>query len=180
MAVDANKITLGPARVTFDFGGTEPVIFEQTQGGVVLTYEETTRDINIDQLGTTPADVIITGRTASVAVPIAERDLAKLAKIIPGAVLVTDATDPTKQRVDVNAEIVQRLFPYAKKVKIEPLDIYATPADTVILHKAAPQSNLNYTYSYDNELITNTTFRAFPDADGLLISFGDPDADATP
>ncbi|QNK54565.1 hypothetical protein [Paenibacillus sp. PAMC21692] len=180
MAVDANKIALGPARVTFDFGGTSPVVFEQTQGGVVLTYEETTRDIPIDQLGTTAADVIITGRTASVAVPIAERDLEKLSKIIPGAVLVTDGADPTKQRVDVSAAVVARLFPFAKKVKIEPLDIYATPADTVILHKAAPQSNLNYTYSYDNELITNTTFRAFPDTaqDGLLISFGDPDADA--
>src|SRR5690606_1501573 len=132
----ADKIKLGPARVTFDFGGTEPIVFEQTQGGVVLTYEETTRDVNIDQLGTTPADVIITGRTASVAVPIAERDLAKLARIIPGATLVVDGADPTKRRVDVSAATVQRLFQYAKKVKVEPLDEFATADEIVVLHKA--------------------------------------------
>ncbi|MBJ6364147.1 hypothetical protein ACFOQM_23275 [Paenibacillus sp. GCM10012307] len=176
MAVDAEKIKLGPCRVTFDFEGTKPIVFEQTQGGVVLTYEETTRDINVDQLGSSAADVIITGRTASVAVPIIEHDLEKLAAIIPGAKLVIDGTDPTKKRVDVNALVVQRLFPFAKKVKLEPLDEKATVEDTVILHKAAPQTNLNYTYNYDNELVTNTTFRAFPDSDGLLISFGDPSA----
>ncbi len=101
----------------------------------------------------------------------------KLAAIIPGAKLVVDGTDPTKKRVDVNALVIQRLFPYAKKVKLEPLDYNATVENTVILHKAAPQTNLNYTYSYDNELVTNTTFRAFPDENGLLISFGDPDAE---
>lgn len=176
MAVDAEKIKLGPCKVTFDFGGTKPVIFEQTQGGVVLTYEETTRDINVDQLGTSPADVIITGRTATIAIPIVEYDLEKLASIIPGAKLVTDATDPSKKRVDINALKVERLFKYAKKVKLEPLDSDATESDTVILHKAAASTNLNYTYSYDNELVTNTTFRAFPDEDGELISFGDPSA----
>jgi len=176
MAVNAEKIALGPCKVTFDFGGTEPVIIEQTQGGVKLTYEETTRDINVDQLGTTAADVIITGRTANVEVPMVERDLEKLSKLIPGAKLIVDATDPTKKRVDIKATIVQRLFPFAKQLKIEPLDIYANKDDIVVLHKAGPQSNLNYTYSYDNELVTNITFRGFPAEDGNLISFGDPDA----
>ena len=176
MAVDAEKIKLGPCKVTFDFDGTEPVIFEQTQGGVVLTYEETTRDVLTDQTGSGAVDVLITGRTASIAVPIIENDLEKLAKIIPGAKLVVDATYPTKKRVDVKSNVIERLFPFAKKVKLEPLDTSATADDTIVLHKAAPQTNLNYTYSYDNELITNTTFRAFPDETGLLISFGDPDA----
>ncbi|MCU6709356.1 hypothetical protein M6D81_11620 [Paenibacillus sp. J5C_2022] len=178
MAVASEKIQLGPCKVTFDFDGLEPVTFEQTQGGVVLTYEETTRDVPVDQLGTTPADVIITGRQASIAVPIVERDLEKLAKIIPGATLVVDGTDPTKKRVDVSALVVERLFPFAKKVKLEPLDTASTADDIVVLHKAAPSTNLNYTYSYDNELVTNTTFRAFPDDTGQLISFGDPDATA--
>ncbi len=178
MAANAEKISLGPCRVTFDFDGAAPVVMEQTQGGVTLTYEETTRDINIDQLGSTPADVIITGRTATVEVPMVERDLEKLSKLIPGATLVVDATDPTKKRVDIKATIVQRLFPFAKKLKIEPLDSYAKADDIVVLHKAGPQSNLSYSYTYDNELVTNITFRGFPAEDGLLISFGDPEAEA--
>jgi len=177
MAVNAETIKLGPCKVTFDVGGTEPIVFEQTQGGVVLTYEETTRDINVDQLGTSPADVIITGRSATIAVPLVEYDLDKLAAIIPGAKLVTDGS---KKRVDVSAAKVERLFKYAKKVQLEPLDSGASADDIVTLHKAAAQTNLNYTYSYDNELITNVTFRAFEDADDGLISFGDPTATATP
>jgi len=177
MAVNAETIKLGPCKVTFDVGGTKPIVFEQTQGGVVLTYEETTRDINVDQLGTSPADVIITGRTATIAVPIVEFDLEKLSAIIPGAKLVVDGD---KKRVDVSAAKVERLFKYAKKVQLEPLDSGATAEDTVTLYKAAAQTNLNYTYSYDNELITNVTFRAFEDAENGLISFGDPTATATP
>jgi len=176
MAGNAEKIALGPCKVTFDFDGTEPVVIEQTQGGVVLTYEETTRDIVTDQNGTTAVDVIITGRTANVEVPMVEYDLEKFAKLIPGAKLVVDATDPTKKRVDIKSTIVQRLFPFAKKLMLEPLDIYANKSHTVVLHKAGPQSNLNYTYSYDNELVTNITFRGFPAENGDLISLGDPDA----
>lgn len=180
MAVNAETIKLGPCKVTFDVGGTKPIVFEQTQGGVVLTYEETTRDVNVDQLGTSPADVIITGRTATIAVPLVEYDLDKLAAIIPGAKLVVDGTDPDKKRVDVSAAKVERLFKYAKKVQLEPLDSGASADDIVTLHKAAAQTNLNYTYSYDNELITNVTFRAFEDAEDGLISFGDPTAKETP
>jgi len=173
MAVDATKIKLGPCKVTFDVGGSSPVVFEQTQGGVTLTYEETTRDINVDQLGTSPADVIITGRQATIQVPLVEYDLTKLAKIIPGAVLVTDGTDSSKKRVDVSAAKVERLFQYAKTVKLEPLDSSATANDTITLHKAAAQTNLNYSYTYDGELVTNVTFRAFEDSVKGLISFGD-------
>ncbi|RAU96840.1 hypothetical protein [Paenibacillus sp. YN15] len=176
MAANTEDIKLGPCKVTFDVGGTSPVIFETTQGGVVLTYEETTRAVNIDQYGTTPVKEIVTGRTATIACPIAEYDLAKLAAIIPGASLVTDGTTPTKQKVVVSATNVIDLLQYAKKVKLEPLAAGSTANDAITLLKAAPRPALNYTYSYDNELITNVTFTAYPDATGDLIVFGDETA----
>lgn len=180
MAVDVNKITMGPCKLTFDFEGDEPVIFEQTQGGVVLTYEETTRDVNVDQLGTNAADVLITGRAARVEAPIVEHDLDKLAVLIPGSKLVVDATDPLKKRLDVSARKVERLFKYARSLKIEPLDESATTDEIVVLHKAAAQTNLNYTYTNDNERVINATFRGFEDAVKGLISFGDPDVVPAP
>lgn len=180
MGVNVEKIPLGPCKLTFDFEGAEPVVFEQTQGGVVLTYEETTRDINVDQLGTNAADVIITGRAASVAAPLVEHDLEKLAVLIPGSKLVTDATDPDKKRLDVSAAKVERLFKYARSLKIEPLDESTSADEIVVLHKAAAQTNLNYTYTYDNERVINATFRGFEDANKGLISFGDPDVTPVP
>ena len=177
MAVDAEKIKLGPCKLTFDVEGT-PIVFEQTQGGVTLTYTENYRDINIDQLGDSPADAIRTGAVANVEAPIAEYDLEKLSAIIPGSKLIVDGTDPSKMRVDVSAAKVERMFKYAKSLKIEPLDSSASANDTIVLHKAAPQVNLNYSYTYDNELITNVTFKGFEDGAKGLISFGDPDATA--
>lgn len=175
MAINTDNIKLGPCKVTFDVGGT-PVVFETTQGGVVLTYEETTRAVNIDQYGTTPAKEIVTGRTATIAVPFAEYDLTKLASIIPGATLITDGTTATKKQVVINAANVIDLLDYAKEVKLEPLSADATANDAVTLFKAAPRPQLSYTYNYDNERITNVTFTAYPDTDGNLLAFGDTTA----
>ncbi|MNV98072.1 hypothetical protein D3C71_1932790 [compost metagenome] len=65
---------------------------------------------------------------------------------------------------------------YAKKVKLEPLAAGSTANDAITLVKAAPRPALNYTYSFDNELITNVTFTAYPGANGDFIIFGDETA----
>ncbi|GIQ63716.1 hypothetical protein PACILC2_22840 [Paenibacillus cisolokensis] len=176
MASDLTKVKLGPCKVIFDAGGTDEVTIETTQGGVVLTYETTSREVTVDQFGSTPIREIITGRTATVEAPFAEYDIVKLAKFIPGSKLVTDALDPTKQRVDVDASKIIDLINYAKKLQIIPLSSDATANDTITLYKAAPTTTLNYTYSFDNELITNVSFKGYPDENGRLIGLGDPDA----
>lgn len=174
MPTDITKIKLGPCKVTFDADGAQPVVFETTQGGVTMTYEEETREITVDQYGNTPVKELVIGRTATIEVPFAEYDLEKLATIIPGATLVVNGTDPNKKRIEVNANNVIDLFDYAKKVKLEPLN--GDPNDAVIFFKAAPRPQLNYTYSYEGELITNVTFKAYPDSDGKLLAFGDETA----
>ncbi|SEM81801.1 hypothetical protein [Paenibacillus sp. OV219] len=175
MASDITKIQLGPCRVTFDAGlGGTPVVFETTQGGVLLNYDETSREIKVDQFGDTPVGEIIIGRNASIEVPFAEKDLDKLSKIIPGSKLTTNGTAPTKKRVDIDASKVINLLSIAKMVKLEPLAADATPNDAIVLYKAAPRTNLKYKFSYDGELITNVTFKAYPDtATGYLVAFGD-------
>ncbi len=173
MASDLTKVKLGPCKVTFDVGGTEPVIFETTQGGVTLNYSESTRETNVDQYGETAVKEHITGRAASIEVPFAEYDLSKLSTIIPGSTLIEDSTTSTK-RVDVSAVDVVDLYDFAKEVSVEPLE--GTPDDAVTLYKAAPRANISYTYDYNNELVTNVTFKGYPDADNNLIGFGDQEA----
>lgn len=173
--MDANKIKLGPCKVEFG-EDAEKVVFETTKGGVVLTYSETSREVTMDQTGSTPIKELITGRAATVAVPFGEYDLDKLVKILPGSVLVVNSTDPTKRRVDVNATKVIDLINHAKKMTLIPLADGTTPEDHVTLYRAAPRAELNYTYDYDNELITNVTFKGYPDGEGKLIGFGDQTA----
>ncbi|WP_339194572.1 hypothetical protein MKY95_23150 [Paenibacillus sp. FSL P4-0176] len=172
--VNAEKIKLGPCKVVFG-EGSDQVEFGTTKGGVVLTYEEGSREVTMDQTGTTPLKEIITGRNASVAVPFGEYDLDKLLAVLPGSRLVVDATDPTKRKVVVNATKVIDLLKYAKKMTLIPLAEGTTPEDYITLPMAAPRANLNYTFDYDNELITNVTFKGFPNQDGDVIEFGDPD-----
>ncbi|MET3846875.1 hypothetical protein [Paenibacillus sp. OAE614] len=168
----SDKIKLGPCKVVFKKGADE-VTIDRTKGGVVLTYEETTREITIDQTGDTPVDELITKRAANVDVPMVGNDLDKLKTFIPGAEMVVDKDDPTKRRVDVYANKIISLMDYADVVKIVPLAESATEEDTVILRKAAPRVQLNNTYSYENELVTNVSFKGYPGEDGRLISFGD-------
>ncbi|NUU73776.1 hypothetical protein [Paenibacillus xylanilyticus] len=174
--VNSENIKLGPCAVYVNKGKPDEVYFGTTKGGVVLTYEETSREVTMDQTGTTPLKEIVTGRTANVAVPFGEYDHEKLLTVLPGSRMIVDSTDPNKKRVVVNATKVIDLLQYAKELTLVPLAEGTTPNDYITLPKAAPRANLNYTYDYDNELITNVTFKAFPDDNGDLISFGDPDA----
>lgn len=174
MVVNADKIKLGPCEVVFDEGTANEVVFGTTKGGVVLTYEEDSRPVTMDQTGTTELKELITGRRANVAVPFGEYDLDKLLTILPGSTMVVDATDPTKRKVVVNATKVIDLRNFARKLTLKPLAEGTTPNDYVTLPFAAPRANLNYTYDYDNELITNINFKGYPDEDGRVIEFGDP------
>jgi hypothetical protein len=177
MKVNKEKIKLGPCKVIFDYDApeAEQTVFAATQGGVVLTYSETRKDTNIDQFGSTPVKRTITGKSAEVKIPFAEYDIEVLNTILPGSKLVVNASDPTKRRLDVKAEVID-LLPYAKKLVLIPLTEGTTPEEYVTLFLAAPQSDLEYTYNNDNERITNATFVGFPDDEKNLIGFGDPDA----
>lgn len=171
---DNTKIKLGPGKVTFDEGGTSPVILDSTIGGIQLNYSATYRETTTDQTGTTPVKKHRTGQAVSVVVPFAESDLEKLQKMVPGSTLVTGATSGTK-RIEIDAEVVDMLT-FAKQLKLEPIN--GTAEDTVILHKAAPELEISQAYTIENERVWNVTFVGYPDAanSNLLLSIGDPAA----
>lgn len=82
---DTNNVKLGVCTVFFD--GND---LGFTKGGVEVEVASTTHQVKVDQLGDTPINELITGRTVTAKVPMAETTLANLAKIMPGARLVTD------------------------------------------------------------------------------------------
>ncbi|MDP5274353.1 hypothetical protein [Chengkuizengella axinellae] len=170
MPTDKDTVHIGPCKVTFDIGGDTPFVIDKTAGPVKFTYEETTKEIKVTQTGDTPIDEIVIGRNVMAEVPMTRRDLDALLLVIPGSEKVGDA------RVDVYANKVVSLLDYANTVTIEPLSEKATTDDTITIYNAAPRAKLNYTYDYNNEQITDVTFKGYPDADGKLVGFGDPTA----
>lgn len=85
MASSADNVKLGVCNVLFD-----GVDLGYTKGGVEVEVQTTTHEITVDQHGTTPLAELITGRTVSATVPLAETTLENLVAIMPGAEIVTD------------------------------------------------------------------------------------------
>ncbi|OCP21898.1 MULTISPECIES: hypothetical protein [unclassified Ensifer] len=66
-----------------------------TKGGVEVEVQTNTHEVTVDQMGETPIDEIITGRTVQVTIPMAETTLENLARVMPGSTLVTDGAKAT-------------------------------------------------------------------------------------
>lgn len=90
MASDTKNVKLGACRVYYD--GRD---LGFTKGGVEFEVTTTTHDVTVDQLGETPISSLITGRTATVSVPMAETTLENLVAVMPGAQLVSDGVKAT-------------------------------------------------------------------------------------
>jgi hypothetical protein len=84
MASDTGNVKLGVCQVFFD-----GVDLGYTKGGVEVEMQTETKKVEVDQFGKSPIDEVIMGRMISVKVPMAETTLENLARIMPGATLVS-------------------------------------------------------------------------------------------
>jgi hypothetical protein len=85
MASATDNVKLGVCSVLFD-----GVNLGFTKGGVEVEVATTTHEIKVDQLGESVIGELLTGRTVSATVPMAETTLENLARIMPGSVMETD------------------------------------------------------------------------------------------
>lgn len=85
MTSATKNVKLGTCNVLFD--GRDLGL---TKGGVEVEVATSTHEIMVDQYGSTPIGELITGRTVSATVPLAETTLDNLMAIMPGSTLVTD------------------------------------------------------------------------------------------
>jgi hypothetical protein len=171
MALNTINVPIGPA--TVEFGDSAPIIFDITKGGIVFTASTSKQDITVDQFGDAPVKSIMKGRTCQVTVPFALHDLAKLSQVIPNSTLVTDATLPDKQKLEVKSNAGFDMLTGAEKLVIKPTDTNATANDWITIPIAGATADPEYTFDADNERIVNITFIGYPDADGLLYVLGD-------
>lgn len=85
MASSTENVKLGVCNVLFD-----GVDLGFTKGGVEVEVATSTKEVMVDQMGETPIDEIIMGRTVSATVPLAETTLENLVAIMPGSELISD------------------------------------------------------------------------------------------
>lgn len=168
---DVKNVKLGVCKVFFD---GQDLGF--TKGGVDVTVATETHKVQIDQYGQTPINEFVMGRTVAVKVPLAETTLANLAKIMPGATLVTDATTNIA-RVDVPTSVGTSLLDYAKTLTLHPINKDAADkSEDFTVPVAATAGALEYAYKLEDERIFNCEFNGYPNEKGILFSVGDPAA----
>lgn len=171
MASDIKNVKLGVCTVKFD-----GVDLGYTKGGVEVTVKTETHKVEIDQFGKTPINEYVTGREVIVKVPLAETTLENMVKIMPGATLVTDGTDPTKKVVKVPTGIGTNLIDIAKTLVLRPVGKTDASEDFTVF-KAATAGGLQFAYKLEDERIFNCEFNGYPDtSNSNLFAVGDTTA----
>ena len=155
-----------------------------TKGGVEVTVETETHEVSVDQYGNTPIDEYITGRTASVSVPLAETTLENLVAIMPGAQLVTDASTSGKS-VLIPTGVGAKLADFAKELILVPKGVNGTLdyKDAFRIPKAATPGAMTFAYRLDEERIFNCNFKAYPVVENdveVLFQVGEVKAPTAP
>lgn len=170
---DVNNIQLGACLVTFsgdDLGFTK--------GGVEVTLATTSYKITVDQFGGTEVNEYITGRTAMVKVPLAETSLDRLQVAIPGSLIITDATTPSKKKLQGLTSIGTSLRTLADELILHPKPLPSNDkTQDFILPTASPKGDLTFSFKHDEERVYNVEFTGYPDlTTGLLFIIGDKTA----
>lgn len=98
---DVKNVKLGVCNVLF--GGVDLGL---TKGGVEVTVETQTHEVNVDQYGQSVVNEIIMGRTCTAKVPLAETTLENLVKIMPGASLVTEGGTKATGKITIATQPV--------------------------------------------------------------------------
>lgn len=165
---DVTNVKIGACQVTF--GTTD---LGHTKGGVTVSYSPEYADITVDQYGSTPVDKSLIGEMLTVKVPLAESQVANIAKAIPLSTLA-GAGDG---RATVGKEAGARLGAVAAKLVLHPLVNGADLSEDVVIHKAVVHGELEIGYNNEDERLIEVEFVALVDTSksngNLLGHIGD-------
>lgn len=164
-----DNLEMGPCLVSFK--GTDLGL---TKGGVEVTFGTEVTPIVADQYGDTAINQVIKGRSVKVKVPLAERDLTKLAAVIPGSTLVGTTT----KKLVVNASVGTSLRSLAGELILHPKDKPALDlSKDVTIPLAMAKGDMQFSFKSDDQRVYAVEFEGYVDLDtGVLFILGDPDA----
>ena len=161
------NIRLGTCTITL--GSTDLGL---TAGGVEVTVETNTYESNCDQFGETVVKEIVTGRNVTVSVPMVETTLDNLVRVMPGATMMVDQSDPGKRKVEVVTSVGSDLRDTAAKLVLKPIGA-TNDLENFTVPLANTPGGINFAYMLDQERIYQADFKGYPDDNGLLFVYGD-------
>lgn len=126
-----------------------------TKGGVKVSYKPEYEDIIVDQYGKSVTDKVLTKEVWEIKVPLAETQVANIAKSIPTS---TTAGNVTKFGSQAGA----RLSTGAGELLLHPTAVTGTAEDWVF-YKAVISGDIEYTYAVDEERVAEVVFTALID-----------------
>jgi hypothetical protein len=165
MAVTSNQtenVKLGVCEVSL--GG---VNLGFTKGGVEVEVTTESHTVTVDQMGNTPIDEYINGRSVIVRCPLAETTIDHLVELMPGSSIV----GVTSPYASVSTGVGTSLLDEAKVLRLHPKGVDGTAEDFVI-PLAATVGGLRFAYKLDEERVFSVEFKAYADSTGKLFYYG--------
>lgn len=167
MPTSTDNLELGPCNVTFkatDLG--------LTKGGVEVEFGTEVTEITADQFGDTVINDIVRGRSVMVKVPMAERDLDKLAAVFPASTLVGTTT----KRLVINDGVGTSLRELAGPLVLKPKGA-TDDTRNVTIPLAMAKGDMSFAFKHDDQRVYAVEFKGYVDlTTGELWNLGDPAA----
>ena len=169
MPTNFENLEMGACTVSFK--GTDLGL---TKGGVEVEFGTEVATVTADQHGDTAIDDVIKGRSIKVKVPLAERDLTKLAAVFPGATLVGSAT----KKLVINVATGTSLRALAGELVLHPQSNAAgDKSGDLTVPLAMSKGDMQFAFKHDDQRVYAVEFTGYVNLDtGELFTMGDPAA----
>lgn len=133
-----------------------------TKEGVTFRYEPELADLTVDQYGTTPVDLVLTGETLEVVATLAEPSIQKLDFALASAKKEIGASET---RLDIGHDAGYSLRDSEAGVLVlHPIKNDAANLDEdVTIYKAVSNAAVELAYKVDEQRVYEVTFRALID-----------------
>lgn len=174
MSKNSQNVRIGECEVFLN-----EVDLGHTNGGVEFTFEREFTDLTVDQYGTSPVDMALTGNNLLVMVYLAEPTNKNIGNAIPEGAYAENA-DSTNTKIGLGTESGYLLSADAGLLRLHPRRNSGTNRnEDIYIWKAVSSETVELPYKIDEQRVLKITFRALVDetqpAGTKLGRVGDPD-----
>jgi hypothetical protein len=157
---NTENIRIGDVEVYVNDGSGERHL-GHTLGGVDFSFERETTDLTVDQYGSTPVNVALTGNNLTVVVRLAEITNENIALAIPEGIFSEGSND---SKVGLGRDAGFLLGDEAVAVRLHPRNKDEDDRDEdIYLWKAVSSEPVELAYRVDEQRVLETTLRALID-----------------
>lgn len=153
---NANNLRIGDCEVWL--GGQ---LIGHTKGGVEFTFEREFEDLTVDQYGSSPLDMALTGNNLLIKAMVAEPTTQNLSRAIPEGDYDSGSAD---DKLGLGTDSGYLLRQDAQELRLHPRNKGATDfSEDVYIWKAVSSENIEMAFKVDEQRVVEVTWRALVD-----------------